>query len=389
MTKMTHSEKANKQAVQRIFHLISSLEAGGAQRALYTLLEADKDNPAVQHTVLYLHDGPYHAKLHELGVAVESISGVFGVYDPTIVLRLTGKLYRLRPHLIHTSLWFAGVLGRISGRLLRVPVLCDLHSNANHHGRVRNTVDRWTAGGAQYCAVSQQVKQAFIAQTAIPEKTISVIYNGVDGEAIRTESASYHSTRTDLGIPSDSFVMGAVGRLVPIKQLDHLLWCHATLCEQEKHRSIFTCIVGDGPERKRLQKTAEDLGIADNVLFLGHRNDVYGLYPLFNCLVMPSKSEGLSYALLEALACGVPVVVRHEGEQHEVITDGEHGFVVPARCGSDGLVMGVLKLLRDPEKYSQVKDKNIALVRNDFARSTMVTRYHALYAQLGVQSGTW
>lgn len=393
MMKMIHSEKASKGAVQRIVHLISSLEAGGAQRALYTVLEADKHNDAVQHAVLYLHDGPYHAQFHELGVPVHRVSGFFGVYDPTIILRLTKTLYTLRPHLIHTSLWLAGVLGRVVGRILGVPVLCDVHSNADHHGRIRNTIDRWTVNNASFCAVSEQVKRSFIRHTAVTDDAVSVIYNGVDGAAIRTQANEYGYTRASLGLPADAFVMGAVGRLAPIKRFEELLWCHAMLRHELAHYTqrppLYTCIVGDGPERSRLEARAHELGIAENVLFCGHRDDVYGLYPLFDCFVMPSQSEGLSYALLEALACGVPVVVSHDEKNHEVITDGEHGFVVPAHRGGDGLVAAVAQLILHHDQYSGVKDKNIALVQNDFARSIMVTRYHTLYTQLGIQRGTW
>ena len=143
-----------------VVHFITSLESGGAQRALYTLLRADTAGPYT-HVVWYLHDGPYRERFCQLGVSVSRVVGSFGVYDPTIVWRLYRMIMAMQPAVLHTSLWFAGFLGRLVGPYAGVPVLCDLHSDVRYHGKIRGFFDRITASRARYCAVSSALKHSF------------------------------------------------------------------------------------------------------------------------------------------------------------------------------------------------------------------------------------
>ena len=118
------------------------------------------------------------------------------------------------------------------------------------------------------------------------------------------------------------------------------------------------------------------------MIFIGQCEQVYRWYALFDCFVQSSRSEGISYALLEALSCGVPVVTTCEHDQHPVVTHNSMGCVVPAAITNEKFADAVRSVMQYSGNNIEVKDKNIAILQRDFAPSTMVARYHAQYQYL-------
>jgi glycosyltransferase involved in cell wall biosynthesis len=134
--------------------------------------------------------------------------------------------------------------------------------------------------------------------------------------------------RTLYKISDQVFVVGAVGRLVPVKRFDLLLKAFAIVVKKAD-QPVDLCIVGDGPERKNLERIASDLNITGHVNFVGAQNNVAEFYSFFDCLAISSDSEGLSMALLESIAAGLQVVTTGKDGRHDVIKNGQNGFVVP------------------------------------------------------------
>jgi glycosyltransferase involved in cell wall biosynthesis len=283
------------------------------------------------------------------------------------------------------------------GWLLRIPVLCDLHSDVRFHGAVRNFCERLTARlPAQYVAVSQTVRDAFLREMrgVVPPDAVHVIYNGVDVDEIAQQAES----RADLlhrhpclaKIQPGAFVLGAVGRLEPIKRYDLLLeafdmlrkWFRVTGAQ-----APHLVIVGTGLQEKELKELAKRYspgltrGPAAHIHFIGWQDNVYPYYSFFDCTVFSSDSEGISFALLESLACGTPVVTTHTQREHEVIQSRDQGVVVAAGDARK-LASGIEYLWHKLYGATSVKDKNIAFVKENFARSSMVAHYHALYELL-------
>ena len=164
-----------------------------------------------------------------------------------------------------------------------------------------------------------------------------------DGEGNRKETTD-HGLQTDLraslGIPDDAVVIGSVGRLAQVKGYDRLIGVFSELVNTVSDmevgslssvvcRRLRLLLIGDGPERANLEVQVKELGVSDRVIFSGYRSDAKSCLAAMDLFVLPSRSEGLSVSLLEAMAAEVPVAVTDVGESRRVIENGECGVLLP------------------------------------------------------------
>lgn len=372
-----------------ILHVITSLKIGGAERALCTLLQA-LNSKEFTHHVAYFYDGPCKDTLQGLGISTYPINGLFSRYDPLAYMRLKMLVDTIKPDLIHTSLWSANILGRLVGKSANIPVVSDLHGNCALEGRLRNRLDQWTAHiPFSTVAVADEVKNAYqrniIDPIASPHKKqiarqrLIVIKNGIDPEATRTQAFTSPLNRSKFGIDQDAFVVGSVGRLEAIKSYDILIKAFAIVVRENKcARKPVLLLVGDGTQAPALKTLANDLKVSDSVIFAGARTDAYRFYPLFDCFALSSQSEGLSLALLEALCFDLPIITTNKLIDHEVITDGINGFVIPP---NDVNMLGnkINDLCNNRDLIGAIKAANRQLIKDTFALSTTVAHYENVF----------
>src|ERR1700722_14765890 len=119
-----------------IIHIISSLCRGGAETVLCDLV-AGLHAKGYRQTVIYFHDGPLRVSLENLGISVYHVTGFFCLYDPVFWWRVFRLLAQLRPQIIHASLWSAGFVGRMVGKMGGIPVVTAIHAHLDHHGMLR------------------------------------------------------------------------------------------------------------------------------------------------------------------------------------------------------------------------------------------------------------
>jgi glycosyltransferase involved in cell wall biosynthesis len=144
---------------------------------------------------------------------------------------------------------------------------------------------------------------------------------------------------------------------------------------------VQVVLVGDGPERLRLQALAHELGIAERVAFLGFREDVPRLLESADVVVLPSLAEGLPLAALEAMAAGTPLVATAIGGTDEAVVDGVTGLLVPPGDAS-ALAAAVNRVLKEPEEARQRAEAAAARVASDFTADRMVAKVESLYEEL-------
>jgi glycosyltransferase involved in cell wall biosynthesis len=379
----------------KIVHLISSLKIGGAETALVNFLTSltseQSDQPKNTHTILYFHDGPNRHQLERLGIATHQISGLLCRFDPWAFYKAFRMIKNLKPDIIHSSLWMANIFGRLIGKIIGTPVICDLHGSATDEGFFRNRLDALTAKWASaLVAVSDSVQQAYqisvinrmpIAQRPVIIKKLSVIANGVDQQ--KCLSIAYHQPleRKDYGLYYDDFVIGSVGRLEPIKSYDILIIAFSMLLKQlPPNAHVKLCLVGGGSEYQELQSLAQTLQISDKIVFVGARSDAIKFYPLFDCFALSSRSEGLSIALLEALCFGLPIVSTNQKEQHDVLANTVNGLLVPPN-DPQALCNALEWLIKNKAERQTMKINNEQLISHYNLAST-VQRYKQLYQLL-------
>ncbi|MCF7799893.1 glycosyltransferase [Candidatus Babeliales bacterium] len=374
----------------KVLHLITSLKIGGAESALYNLLLKLKSDNTIKHYVVYFYYGPNVNKIKKLGIDTYKINGLFCKYDPFFYFKLKKIVKKINPDIIHSALWSSNLFARIIGNKLKIPVICDLHSNFLHDGKLRIFLEKlFLSLPAHYIAVSNTAKDGF--QKAIIKncknkdfvKTkLNIISNGIDYKNIVNKSEQIKFKKQDLGFFQDTFVFGAVGRLEPIKSYDLLIKAFAIFLKNLKtDNRVKLCLVGDGSQKLKLEEQAKTLGIFHKIFFAGEQTEILKFYKIFDCFVLSSQTEGLSISLLEALCFGLPIITTHRYEKHDVLTDQKNGFIVPAN-NELKLSQAMQSIYYNSTLREKIKTNNLNLVKYNFCIDNTVELYKKVYINI-------
>ena len=318
----------------------------------------------------------------------DSFGGVKVVHLPTLH-RLPGWsllvgflvwafIHRRDFHLIHAHNASLGVIGCLIGWVLRKKVVVKIPSRKNviyfEGSSLARRLRRWTLIRRvdRFVVVSTEIAQLLQAQ-GIRSDRIALIPNGVEFMPGPPAAERGPLKMQLLGDATAQTVL-FVGRLVEEKGLDRLLTVWQALPCRERAR---LCIVGDGPLRHDLERLAQALGLLASVRFFGHRRDVTKFYAIADLFVLPSKTEGMSNALLEALAAGLPVMASNVGGNRDVITDGQNGFLVD---WSDAAACTQLMVTLLTDQHLRQTLGSAAKARaHDFTLPHIAERYRRLY----------
>lgn len=372
-----------------ILYAISRMNIGGAQRHLLEVL-AHLDRRAFAPALYCLQAGPKDSFLEgarALGVEVldgrvrRSIRGP-GVIPP--MLGLSAELKRRGVCLVHSYLFHANLLGTLAARLARVPVALTSKRSLDTYAR---RVDRWACRVGNRLAdrvtvPAEAVKQHVHQEEGCPLKKIVVIPNGIDLDRVDGWASPRWANTRDR-VPSDP-VVGTVGRLSQKKGQEDFLEAGVIVLNQVPQARFH--FVGDGPLRMELESRARELGVDGRVRFFGAAMDAPHLLFQMDLFVLPSHMEGMSNALIEAMAAGLPVVATDVGGTPDVVLDGQTGILVPPRNPAR-LAEAIVTLLKDPERARAMGAAGRARVEGHFTTQTMVTRLEALYRGLLADKG--
>jgi glycosyltransferase involved in cell wall biosynthesis len=226
-------------------------------------------------------------------------------------------------------------------------------------------------------ACCRTVGDFYREQVRVPAEKVAVLYNAVrfTTEPVRQD---HESARMRLGLPSDALVIGTLGRLTEQKGQLALLDAVAKLTPRIAKLALI--VAGDGPLRGRLEERARDLGIAERVRFLGIRRDRDTLYAAMDAFVLPSRWEGLSLALVEAMGAGRAVVATDVGGNPEVVSHGKTGLLVPPGDAS-ALADALATVLTDGQLAQSLGSAACSDARERFSIDRHVSRLAALYRQ--------
>ena len=177
-------------------------------------------------------------------------------------------------------------------------------------------------------AVGPHVRDDLVSLGVAPPEKFSVIRLGIDLERRITDEGELRmELRRLFGVPAETFVVGWIGRMTAIKRVPDVLLVFQRLLARGLDARL--CLVGDGPDRERVERRAHELGISRSTLFIGYQRDVAPYYAFFDALLLPSANEGTPVVAIEALASGRPVVATRVGGVPDVVTDGADGYLVP------------------------------------------------------------
>lgn len=319
--------------------------------------------------------GPVSEELAADGIATFGLELRSPWLAPVALWRLRRLLRRWRPDVVQSVLWHANVVARLAAMGTGIPVVSGYESIDDGKSRPRVFADRATHRLAtRHVAVSAAVGERAVARERVRPQDVTVITNGRDVQRW-APNGRRDEVRDSLGIPAGPMVVGWTGRLHPVKDLPTLLQAMVLL------PSWRLVVVGDGQEGVSLRGLADEMGLAERVVFTGEVADVPRVLEAFDVFCLPSRWEGLPGSLVEAMAAGLPVVATRVGGIPEIVVDGENGLLV-APGNPQQLADAIAAAAQRPE----LGDKARLTVQEHFSEEAMVDGYDRLWSELVTRS---
>ena len=353
----------------KIVHVVLSLEPGGMERFVCNLA-ASAEMRGIPTLVICLDKrGALAGAVEEAGATVLLLEREPG-FDARLVWRLARMLRDKGVTAVHTHSLDAMLYGGLAAKLAGIPNR--IHTQHNTQLRAYSLRDRIKFRIASrlfstIAAVSAETARELLAHGVDAHK-LSLIPNGIDASA-------FSAVRKPLnGTPR----IGCVARLSSEKGVEHLI--EAFVGVRKHFPNAQLAIAGQGPLQGTLEARARALDLNGSVEFLGFRSDIAPFLRSLDLFVLPSLTEGIPLALLEAMATGLPVVATAVGGVPEVIEDGVSGVLVPH--GNVGaLERSVLGLLAAPERCAALGASASARIKSEFSLAQMALRYRGLYCR--------
>lgn len=364
---------------ERILHVLWSLEIGGAERAVYQLAREQRRQGVIADIAVASHGGLYGGRAREAGVEVHEIGqrhatdvaalararSLFKGYhilhfhsaEPALLAmaaRMKSRTYYTHRSGFFEYPWRQAVRYRLTGTVLRRS-LSGLSANTQHAARTASALFR------------------------VPAASIATTYNGLDFSLL-TPTRPPDAVRAELRDAGDAhadgphlFRVATSGNLRAWKRIDLLLEAVSSTGEAAR-----CYVIGDGPDRPRLETFARRLGVADRVFFTGRKENVADYLQIMDAFVLPSGTEeSFGNSAVEAMATGLPTIVFHDGGGLvEHIRDGETGFIVDR---VEGLAGVLARLAHDPPLCRDVGRAGAASVRSRYSVAQMLATYQRLY----------
>jgi glycosyltransferase involved in cell wall biosynthesis len=355
----------------KVVRVISGLWPGGVEKkltALLPLLDKNRFNVCV---VCLKAEGELAPLLREKGIPVTVIK-MPSRWSPKGLLNLGRYFRREKIDIVHTHMYRANISGTVAARLAGVPVvIANIHNVDAWDNPSQVRTDRLLAKRRDCTVfVSNAVRDDYLGHIKLPDTACRIIYNGVDTRYF-TPSGSQHERKGTLRV-------GVAARLMPQKNLEFLVDAAADSGFQRLNTHFY--IAGDGPLRDELTASAQRKGAADYFHMSGFTDDVRDFYRSLDVFVLPSLKEGFSNALLEAMACGLPVVASAVGGNPEAVRDGQNGFLVPAADYS-AFRRALHTMLHDDDRRKKMAEESIRVART-FSLNEMAAETERLYMSL-------
>jgi glycosyltransferase involved in cell wall biosynthesis len=367
-----------------VVHLLASPFVGGPERQVLGLAAALP--PAYRSAFLSFAEGGRARPLLEAARRLGCEAVELRHNTPHVgraVREVAEQLRRLRADVLCTSGYKPDLVGWRAARRAGVPVVAIAHGWTAVTWKVRlyEALDRFILRFFDAVACVSAAQADKVRRAGVPAERAVVIHNGIDAGIFAKPDPACRERVRALFSPSfrPACVVGAAGRLSPEKGFDLFVEAAAQVARAHPDAGFLLC--GDGPLRGALARRIGELGLTERFVLAGFRSDLHALLLGWDLAVLPSHTEGLPVAVLEALAAGVPVVATAVGGTPEVIEDGVCGFLVPP-ADPRALARRTAELLADDEARRRMGQSGRQRVRAKFSLEVQAEGYRRLFEWL-------
>lgn len=377
----------------KVIHVIGGGEFGGAEQHIIQLLSLMPEH-GVEGKVICFYEAGLSAALRAKGIEVEVLQ--FGRFDLRLLGALKRSFKRAQPDIIHTHGVKANFFTRLAvGKRKTAPLVTTVHSmlRFDYVNRlayfVASLMERRTRyRNDHFIAVSHAVK-ASLVEEGVMDEAVTVVHHGIDH--VHYGQGTRQLREEELGLSDEHYVIGVVTRLVKNKGMEFIINAMPRIVAERPEARLV--ILGSGPEEESLKHLVDKLGLHDQVIFVGFRDDVAECLGSFDCFVSASLSEGLGLNVLEAMAASVPVVATKVGGIVDFMQDRVNGLLVKP-SSSDALAEAIMELMNDATPSTSFVTAARQLIEQKYALEHMpretVKVYKALLGESeepGDQSG--
>lgn len=359
-----------------VLQIISSGGFYGAERMMLQLSSRLREMGCRVRIAAFQADLEVARRARAAGFAVEEIP-CKGRLDFAAVGALRAIAREFPPDVAHSHGYKTNLYARLAfgKRGPKLVATCHLYTDETAALRFYAWLDcRLLRSYPAVAAVSDTVRDRLVS-SGVPAEKVRVIDNGIDCD----EFARARAPRA----PRAAAVVGCVGRLVPQKNPEAFMAAaRDVIARMPGTRFVY---IGEGPEREKLERLRAAWGLEESVEFLGFQSDMAAAYGSLDVFVLPSRTEGLPMAILEAMAAGTPVIATRVGGVPRVVADGETGMLVEPG-DQEALNGAILRLLADRELAARLAGSAQAWVRENFSSAAMARKYLDVYGSDAVSA---
>lgn len=382
----SHPAKERKAEVPLIAHVIFRLDVGGLENGLVNLI--NQTPPGIfRHAIICVtHATDFRRRIEADDVAIIELNKKPGT-DLAVYWRFWRAVRRLKPDVIHTRnlntiefqpfAFLAGVRARIHGE--HGWDVHDIDGTSRKYRVLRKMLRPFVD---RFIAVSQGLHDYLTAAVRVSPDRISLIYNGVDLTKFSPRETSDGKGGQTCAATVRPIVIGTIGRMKEVKNQRLLVQAFVGLIRShpDQRSRIRLLMAGDGPLRDELMNDLSNAGLVEFCSFPGACDNVAELLRDIDIFVLPSRNEGISNTILEAMGTALPVVATRVGGTPEIVSDSVTGVLVDDGDVS-ALVSALLRYIENPELRRRHGTAGRARAQANFSLGAMVARYLDVYRQ--------
>ena len=365
----------------KIFYFTTDSKIGGTERMILALLEGLDRNKYEPFLCTIKPGGALLPEAEKLGVRAATLNAG----SRTDLPALSGIIQLLRkekPGILHTFLFHANIAGRIAGRMCGVPAIISSQRSVDEWRKPwHSALDRWTSGLCDLIISNSEAgRKALIERERIGPLKIITIHNGINAEKFKA-GADTAGARKVFGFQPGDTVIGIIANLRAVKGHKYLFKAFQNVRRTTPDVRLKLLVVGEGKLEGELRDLADKLGVSNDVVFAGFRNDVPQVLAAIDIFVLPSLWEGFPVSVLEAMASGKPVIASRAGGIPEAVVEGETGLLVPPG-DVPALEKAISALACSPELAKKMGEAGREKAVSDFGIEKMIRKTEGIYERL-------